>query len=238
MMLEAFRDLPFAPEVVTIPGGEFLMGAPVDDSEAAPIERPAHRVGVSAFSIGRYLVTFDEWDACADAGGAGGYRAPDDWARGSQPVINVSWDDAQAYLRWLSDVTGKTYRLPTEAEWEYAARAGTTTAYGAGPSLDQSQACYGWPDGAQPVGTYPANAFGLHDMAGNLWEWTQDCWNPTYQGAPADGRAWLAGDCSQRVSRGGAWVNGRTQLRSSYRFRSQIGLRSNSMGFRVVRELD
>lgn len=238
MKPEGFRDKPFAPEMVILPSGEYLMGARDDDREAFPIERPAHRVSAGPLAMGRYPVTFDEWDACANAGGVGGYRPADDWGRGSQPVINVNWDDAQAYATWLSDASGKTYRLPSEAEWEYAARAGTTTPYLTGVTLDQSQACYACSEGAQPVGSYPANAFGLHEMVGNLWEWTLDCWNPAYDGAPGDGSAWLAGDCSQRVSRGGAWVNGRTQLRSSYRFRSQKGLRSNSMGFRVVRELD
>ncbi|MEM8920512.1 MAG: formylglycine-generating enzyme family protein, partial [Pseudomonadota bacterium] len=172
------------------------------------------------------------------------------WGRGSRPVINVDWNDAQAYVRWLSRKTGKTYRLLSEAEWEYSARAGTTTAYWWGDRASHDYANYGkdqccsglasgrdeWVNTA-PVGRFPANAFGLYDMHGNVWEWTQDCWNGSYSGAPTNGSAWISGDCSRRVLRGGSWYLYPRLLRSASRFRSTTSVPSYVVGFRVARTL-
>ena len=158
-------------------------------------------------------------------------------------MINVGWDDAQLYVQWLSEQTGHAYRLPTEAEWEYAARAGTTTAYSWGNDIGRNLAnCDGcgsqWDeDRTAPVGSFPANAFGLHDMHGNVWEWVLDCWNDTYSGAPTDGSAWLSGNCGRRVLRGGSWVSYPRNLRSAYRDWYPPGIRNYIIGFRVARTL-
>ena len=155
--------------------------------------------------------------------------------------MNVSWDDAVAYVHWLSVNTGKRYRLPTEAEWEYAARAGTTTRYSWGDEIGSNLAnCNGcgsrWDDEkTASVGSFPANAWGLHDMHGNVWEWVQDCWNGSYQGAPEDGSAWERGNCSRRVLRGGSWCYNPRFLRAADRNRKSSGRRISYLGFRIAR---
>ena len=193
----AFRDCPECPEMVVVPAGSFMMGS--DDGFSN--EKPRHRVTIAKpFAVGKYEVTFAEWDACVAAGGCGGHRPGDrGWGRGRRPVINVRWDDAKAYVRWLNRKTGKQYRLPSEAEWEYAARAGTTTRYNWGDDIGRNRAncfkCGSRWDRKQtaPAGSFPANVFGLHDVHGNVWEWVEDCWR---------------GDCSRRVLRGGSWSYG------------------------------
>ena len=197
------------PEMVAIPGGSFRMGC-VSGLNCRDDEKPVHRVRVASFELSKYEVTFEEYDRFIAATGR---RSPKDegWGRGRRPVINVSWDDAVAYTKWLSEQTGERYRLPSEAEWEYAARAGSTTKYGWGNDIGHNRAnCDGcgsqWVEKTAPVGSFNPNAFGLHDMHGNLWEWVQDCWNGSYQGAPADGSAWTSGDCERRVLRGGSWL--------------------------------
>ena len=238
---QRFRDCPECPEMVAVPAGSFRMGSP-----AEKLYQPVHRVTIrEPFAVGRFEVTFAEWDACAGAGGCprGEDVARDsDWGRGRRPVINVSWDDAQRYVQWLSRKTGKAYRLPSESEWEYAARAGTETAYSWGDEIGVNRAnCGGcgsrWDgDRTAPVGSFAANPWGLHDMHGNVWEWTQDCWNDNYQGAPADGSAWESGDCSWRVLRGGSWRSSKpSYLRAANRFGNTIGY--FSYGFRVARTL-
>ena len=181
------------------------------------------------FAVGVYEVTFAEWDACVRDGGCGGHR-PDDkgWGRGTRPVIDVSWKDAQAYAGWLSRETGEQYRLLSESEWEYVARSGTTTPYNTGEAITTNQAQY---EGKQtlPVGSFSANAFGLHDVHGNVQEWTQDCWNDSYAGAPTDGSAWESGNCSLRVVRGGRSADRRGAIAGI-----RIGL---VIGFRVARML-
>ena len=170
-----------------------------------------------------------------------GYRPDDEgWGRGDRPVINVSWGDAQAYVDWLSRHTGQEYRLPSESEWEYAARAGTTTAYHFGAAVSSALANYKGSNENKtvPVGAYSANAFGLHDVHGNVWEWTQDCWNDSYRGAPSDGNAWEQGNCSRRVLRGGSWrlaLRGISALPSAYGV--STGNRFGNLGFRVARTL-
>ncbi len=232
------------PEMVVVPSGSFMMGS--HSGEGFDDERPRHRVRIDyRFAVGVYEVTFAEWDACANAGGCGGY-VPDDsgWGRGNRPVINVSWDDAQSYVRWLSRRTDKTYRLLSEAEWEYVARAGTTTRYHWGDEIGHNRAnCDGcgsrWDDEkTAPAGSFWANAWGLHDVHGNVWEWVEDCWNNSYTGAPADGSAWEGGDCAKRVLRGGSWYNVDPGiLRAAYRFRSYTGGRLHNVGFRIARTL-
>ena len=204
---QRFRDCPQCPEMVVVPGGQF--GRP--------------------FAVGVYEVTFGEWDACVSGGGCGGHRPDDEgWGRGRQPVVNVSWEDAQAYVRWLSGKTGEQYRLPSEAEWEYVARAGTTTEYWWGDDVGRNRAnCYGcgsrWDyEQTAPVGSFAANPFGLHDVHGNVIEWVEDCWE---------------GICSRRVLRGGSWYLRPRDLRSALRYWNTTGFRLNYYGFRVARTL-
>ena len=226
-----------------IPAGSFRMGD--IQGGGASHEKPVHRVRIKAFLLGKTEVTFAQWDACVAAGGCS--HKPDDrgWGRGNRPVINVSWKDiTEQFIPWLNKITGKSYRLPTEAEWEYAARAGSESKYSWGNSIGRNKAnCYScgsrW-DSSQtaPVASFAANAFGLYDMHGNLWEWTQDCWNGSYKGAPSDGTAWLSGNCSRRVLRGGSWFNVPGNLRSAYRYRNTAGNRFDNYGFRLSRTLD
>ena len=182
-----------------------------------------HRVRIAEpFAVGVYEVNgaFAEWDACVSDGGCGGYRPDDEGSgRGRRPVVNVNWKDAQSYVRWLSRKTGKRYRLLSESEWEYVARAGTSGPFHYGKTLSTVQANYDgrytygsgrkgeYRRGTVPVGSFPANAFGLHDVHGNVREWVDDCWHGDYRGAPADGSAWTSGgECSRRVLRGGSWL--------------------------------
>jgi formylglycine-generating enzyme required for sulfatase activity len=225
------KPSPGDPEMVSISGGSFVMGS------AHPREGPAHTVTVAPFEMSKFCITFDQYDACTMDGVC---PQADDagWGRGDRPVINVSWDDANAYCRWLSEKTGVSYGLPTEAQWEYAARAGTQTEYYTGELVNSREANFNHNTGkTEPVGSYPPNDFGLHDMIGNVWEWTSDCWNGDHAGAPADGSSRLKGDCSQHPVRGGCWTNGREHLRSSSRLRSGAlpSKRTNYVGFRVVR---
>ena len=240
-----FRDCPDCPEMVVIPAGSFMMGSPPDERQRLRNEGPLRRVTISdRFALGRTEVTFAQWEACVSDGGCGLWLMDDvGWGRGNRPVIAVSWWDAQAYVAWLSLKTGEEYRLPSEAEWEYAARAGTTTRYSWGDEIGRNRAnCDGcgsrW-DGTRtsPVGSFPANAFSLHDMHGNVWEWVEDCWNDAYNGAPNGGSAWLQGDCARRVMRGSSWFNWTRQLRSAHRFGNSAVVRTNVYGFRVVRTL-
>ncbi len=234
--------------MVVIPQGRFRMGAPIDRPTGSSCggggsgcEKPVHTVTIGyKLAVGTYEVTFDEWDACVAGRGCGGHRPDDEgWGRGRRPVINVSWDDAQGYVSWLSRKTGKSYRFLSEAEWEYVARAGTTTVYNTGSSISIRQA-NSWDSEykkTRPVGSYDANAFGLYDVHGNVWEWVNDCHNVSYAGAPGDGGAWLRGDCSVRVRRGAAWSLKLLYLRSAIRSGSTTRDRSYNLGFRVARTL-
>lgn len=242
------------PEMVVVPGGTFLMGA-AEDAEGGDDERPQHQVTVPSFAVGKYEVTFDEWDACVAAGGCNGYRPDDEgWGRGRRPVIYVSWEDAQAYVAWLSEVTGDDYRLLSEAEWEYAARAGTTTRYWWGDEIGQNRAncrdCGSQWDGEQtaPVGSFEPNPFGLYDVHGNVGEWVQDCYNDNYQGAPSDGSAWETGNCGAtrdiwggQVVRSGWFDDIPFYLRSASRIVVAEDSRGDDFigihGFRVARTL-
>jgi formylglycine-generating enzyme required for sulfatase activity len=254
---ESFRDCPRCPQMIVVPAGSFMMGcspdeAPSSPGQCPPSEIPRHRVTIGRpFAVGRFAVTFAEWDACVADGGCGGYLpARHGWSRSDRPVINVSRDDAKAYLAWLSARTGKTYRLPSEAEREYATRAGSATAFWWGDRITPRLANYNgraapYRSGARrrkyrrrtvPVKSFRRNPWGLYQVHGNVWEWVEDCWNPTYAGAPTDGSAWLTGDCSRHALRGGSWSSEARKLRASNRGWTYPG-RSIEFGFRVARTL-
>ena len=238
------------PQMVAIPAGSFRMGSPANEPERDDQEGPQRTVNVPAFELGKHEVTFDEWDACVADGGCNHWPEDQGWGRGQRPVINVSWNDiTQQYLPWLNKKTGKTYRLPSEAEWEYACRAGASTRFHTGDCITTAQANFdgnhpaqGCPEGEYrqqtvPVGSFAANAFGLHDMHGNVWEWVQDCWHDNYSGAPTDGSAWTTG-CSQdvRVLRGGSWGNSASCARAAFRnYYYSPGNRNDFNGFRLAR---
>ena len=233
-----FRDCPDCPEMVVVPAGSFAMGS------SSEYEKPVHRVNFAKnFAIGRREVTFSEWDKCADDGGCKSRPQDRGWGRGDRPVINVSWLDAKEYAVWISRKTGQVYRLPSEAEWEYAARAGTDTSFWWGGAVGSRQAncreCNtGQSEQTLPAGTFQANRFGLYDTAGNAAEWVEDCWNDNYVGAPTDGSARTSGQCRLRVLRGGSFDSASTYTRSMARFRYDFDVRYYANGFRVVRELN
>ena len=246
-----FRECATCPELAVVPGGVFVMGAPMGEEGRYADEGPRRRVTIrSSFAVGVAEVTFAQWDACAAAGGCGSYLPADEgWGRDRRPVINVNRKDAEAYASWLSEKTRAKYRLPSEAEWEYLARAGTETPFHTGATIAPTLANYDgtkvYGDGVGgafrghtlAVGRFRANAFGLHDMHGNVWEWVRDCWNASYDSAPNDGDAWRQGDCDKRVQRGGSWSNAPKDVRSAVRNWRAAGHRGANSGFRVVREV-
>jgi formylglycine-generating enzyme required for sulfatase activity len=238
--LASFRECgKDCPEMIVIPAGSFTMGSPTTEQGRYGNEGPQHKVVIAKrFAVSKFDVTFVDWDACVSVGGCP--KAGDsNFGRDTRPVINVGWDDAQTYVAWLSKMTGKDYRLLTEAEWEYAARAGTTTAYYWGGEIGKGNAnCDGcgseW-DNRQtsPVGSFKPNAFGLYDMAGNVWQWVQDCYHGDYKEAPTDGSAWTSGNCSNRVVRGGSWGSDPQYLRAANRSWFAADGRNYFLGFRV-----
>ena len=225
------------PQMIQISPGSFMMGGSNDRSEA-----PIHEVRLTKpFAMARYETTFDEYDRFAQATGR---QLPHDqgWGRGQRPVIKVSWDDAKAYAQWLSQQTGTRYRLPTEAEWEYAARSGGKDETWAGTSDETQLKNYAVYQGrsTEPVGSKKPNGLGLSDMSGNVWEWVEDCWHEYYEGAPENGSAWVetkGSNCGLRVVRGGSWVYGPDYLRASARFRFLAGDRGTVIGFRLVQDI-
>ena len=276
---DVIQDCPQCPQTVYIPTGSFRMGD--IQGSGKDREKPVHRVSIKAFLMSATEVTVGQFRAFVDASGYkteaeqgdGCYvyengswdgRSNANWGNpgfkqsANEPVVCVSWNDAQRYVEWLSEKTGEQYRLPSEAEWEYAARAGSETKYffgnnsddmckyGNGADLEAKKQNSNWAvvncnDGyyrTAPVASFTANAFGLYDMHGNVWEWTQDCWNGSYKGAPSDGTAWLSGNCGRRVLRGGSWYINPDGLRSANRFNSSTGNRNVNNGFRLVRTLD
>lgn len=230
------------PLMTAIPAGRFMMGSPEDESGRSKDEAPQHEVIIAQpFALGVYTVTFAEYDRfCQETGRK--ESGDVDWGRENRPVINVSWHDAQVYCAWLCAQTGQSYRLPSEAEWEYVCRAGTTTPFYTGETIHSGQANFGKTHKKTlPVGSFPPNEFGLYDMHGNVWEWTQDCWHQNYQNAPGDGSAWLeanGGDCDRRVVRGGSWFNDPQYLRSANRVRlNSVDADNVGLGFRIARAL-
>lgn len=213
-----------------VEAGRFVMG---DDGQ--PAERPAHAIAIDrAFAIGRHEVTFDEWQKCADDGACKGGIDDHGWGRGRHPVINVSWHDANDFARWVSAKSGLACRLPSEAEWEFAARAGTATAFWwgdrAGEGMANCRGCVAGPPryGSLEIGTFPANPWGLFDMNGNVWEWTGDCWKPSHDGAA---------NCQRRVIKGGAWYYYSPNARASSRAGNDARGGSYTIGFRLLCDL-
>lgn len=245
-----FSDCAMCPEMAALGGGGFAMGAAPGERDAQLSESPQRWVYIDyRFAISRREVTFDQWSACVADGGCQAHMPSDaGWGRGAQPVINVSFEDASAYARWLSAKTGKYYRLPSEAEWEFAARAGRESAFAFGAALGADHANINglFPAGAPQgvfrertmrVGSFAPNSFGLYDMHGNVWEWTSDCWRESHHGGPATGAARIDGDCARRVIKGGGWNSPARDARSAHRRGAdQLG-RTSDTGFRVVRDL-
>jgi formylglycine-generating enzyme required for sulfatase activity len=231
------------PVMIVIRPGKFIMGSPGNEEGREPGEGPQHKVTITEpFAVSKFEVTFQDWDACAAA--AACPRVKDQWGRGQMPVINVSWSEAKQYAGWLAKLTGEDYRLLTEAEWEYAARAGSNTPYFWGDHPGKGNAncddCGSRWDRQKtaPVGSFKPNAFGLYDMHGNLWEWVEDSWHGSYDGAPTDGSAWLlGGDPSYRVVRSGSWRNESELVRAATRFKRNINVRFDTLGFRVARTM-
>jgi formylglycine-generating enzyme required for sulfatase activity len=255
---DAFRECDACPEMVVVPAGSFMMGSPPNEQGRAVLlklrhepdvnlEGPQHRVTFARpFAVGKFAVTFDEWDACAADGGCNGYRPLDwDWGRGKQPVINVSWNDAKAYVVWLSRKTGKKYRLLTEAEREYVTRAGTKTRYWWGTSISPQQANYKTApfvpfskQRAQPVGSFQPNPWGLYQVHGNLYDWVEDCWTESYGDTRAVRLASIIEPCLRHVIRGGCYDDPPDGLRSAARgWGGPPNRRMSIVGFRVARTL-
>jgi formylglycine-generating enzyme required for sulfatase activity len=249
------KDCPLCPEMVEVPAGEFLMGSPESERGRGSNEGPQHKVTIrQPFAVGKFEVTFAQWDACVAEGGCKHNPGDEGWGRGKRPVINVSWHDAGQYVAWLSRKTGKAYRLLTEAEWEYVARGVRAASaphppFSTGSTINYKQANYDanftYGDGKMgifrqktvDVGTFAKNAFGVHDMHGNVWEWVQDCYKDSYAGAPADGSAVASGGCTLRILRGGSWNYYPQLLRSAYRYATAPDVRLDIAGFRVARSL-
>jgi formylglycine-generating enzyme required for sulfatase activity len=255
---EEFKDCTQCPAMIVVPAGESVMGSPAAEAGRSDDEAPEHVVTIAKpFAVGKYEVTFAEWDACVEDKHCA-QLGKTVWGRRHHPVVNVSYGQAVGFTQWLSDKTGKKYRLLSEAEWEYAARGGSTSARFWGSSPDR--ACqfanvydltakaahdFRWEnfpceDGyanTAPVGSFEPNGFGLHDMLGNVWEWVDDCYNDSYAGAPRDGRVWRTGDCSQRVNRGGGWYGPPRFVRSAERDGLGSARGDDRVGLRVARTL-
>jgi formylglycine-generating enzyme required for sulfatase activity len=249
---DVFKECDKCPEMIVVPAGSFTMGSPSSEPERGDDEAQVRVTIAKPFAVGQFTVTFDEWDQCVAEGGCDGYRPNDNgWGRGRRPAINVSWDDAQKYVAWLSRKTGKTYRLLSEAEREYVTRAGTTTPFWWGSSITPSQADYngsaepykgGGSKGeyrkkTMPVDSFSPNPWGLYNVHGNVWEWAQDCWNDSNSGNPGDGSARTRGDCSRRFLRGGSWEPGPRLLRAAFRYWGASINRLSDVGFRLARTL-
>ncbi|MGD9828253.1 MAG: bifunctional serine/threonine-protein kinase/formylglycine-generating enzyme family protein [Hyphomicrobiaceae bacterium] len=248
---EWFKDCEGCPEMVVVPPGRYLMGSPPGEAGHSANEAPQHPVTISKpFAVSRFEVTFEEWQACVAEEACELSDADPSWRRAGHPVVYVSWDDAKAYVAWLSRKTGQSYRLLTEAEWEYVARAGTTTPFWWGTSVTSAQANFdGTGTGAAggkglyrrrtlPVASFAPNPWGLYNVHGNIWEWVEDCWTPGYGGSPADGAPRTSGDCLVRVTRGGSWLSDPSNLRAADRVWNRSDLRAAYIGIRVARTLE
>jgi formylglycine-generating enzyme required for sulfatase activity len=253
---ETFRECAaddYCPEMVVVPAGSFIMGSSRDEKGYETDEQPQHSVTIAKpFAVSKFEVTFDEWDTCIRYGDCAQSISDRGFGRGKQPVINATWDDAQAYVKWLAEMTGKPYRLLTEAEFEYAARGGTQTAYPWGDDVGKTNAnckdCGNrWDKSDRPaqVGSFAPNGFGLYDMVNNVWQWVEDCYQDGYEvegpqgkvDAPGDGSAWTSGDCRRRAARGAGWANVPEFLRSAHRGSDAPAVQFSDLGFRVGRTL-
>jgi formylglycine-generating enzyme required for sulfatase activity len=241
---DSFKEcLKDCPKMVVVPAGKFMMGSPGNEKGRYSNEDPQHEVTIAKrFAVSMFDVTFADWDACFSVGGCRPRVGDRGFGRGTRPVINVNFDDAQQYVEWFSKMTGRTYRLLTEAEWEYAARAGTTTAYFWGDEIGSGNAnCKGcrseWDSRTALVGSFAPNQFGLFDMVGNVSQWVQDCWHASYDDAPTDGSAWTTGDCDNGVVRGGSWFRDPQNLRSADRYGTPRTNRDLGFGIRLGRTL-
>jgi len=248
---DAFKECADCPDMVVVPAGRFTMGAPKHEPASSKSERPQRVVAFARpFAVGRFAVTFAEWDACLADRGCFGQRPSDQgWGRGRRPVINLTWHDADAYVRWLARRTGRPYRMLSEAEREYAARAGTTTPFWWGAQASTDRANYNgdlvYACGKKgenrgrtlPADSFAPNPFGLHQVHGNVSDWVEDCWNDSYDGAPADGSAWKDGHCHMRVMRGGAWSRTPKAMRSASRIAFGSDISMQYFGLRVARSI-
>jgi len=247
-----FRDCDVCPSMVKIPKGSFYMGSDEDEAGRTKYEGPRQKVRIKKpFAAGKFEITFNEWDACVADGSCRKVKKDEGWGRGKRPVIYTDWKDTQKYLKWLSDKTGYTYRLLSESEWEYAARAGSKHPYSWGQKADHNKANFGnstccsgasagrdqWQNQTAPVGSFPPNDFGLYDMHGNVYERVSDCWNPSHEDAPRDGSARLEGDCSAHIIRGGSWISSPEFIRAAERDAYHGYYRTSVLGFRVARDL-
>ena len=241
--LSSIMSIHVEPKMITIPAGNFRQGNLHGVDEAT--EQPLRDVNIKKFAMGQSEVTFEEYDRFAISTGR---LLPRDegWGRGNRPVINVSWEDAVNYAKWLSQETGSRYRLPTESEWEYAARSRGKDEIWAGTSDQEQLGNYAWFNSnsagrTQPVGTKTPNGLGLKDMSGNVWEWVEDCWHDDYNNAPTNGSAWLkgnGGNCGVRLRRGGGWTDSPISLRSSARNWYSADTRSTLIGFRLAQDIN
>ncbi|MEQ1755537.1 MAG: SUMF1/EgtB/PvdO family nonheme iron enzyme [Micropepsaceae bacterium] len=227
-----FRGCDRCPEMTRLAGGSFTMGSPASERGRRAWEGPQREIQIAPFALSTREVSFDEWDACVADGGCNRYEPSDrGWGRGARPVLMVSWNDAQAYVTWLSSKAGKAYRLPSESEWEYAARGGSTTAYWWGDGFDQSLVSKRQ---TSATGSLTPNGFGLFDVTGNVAEWTEDCYVNDFTRLAADGKPATSGNCSQRVVRGGSWRDSARELRIASRSRISRSVRDGTIGFRVA----
>ncbi|MBJ7533480.1 formylglycine-generating enzyme family protein [Rhodomicrobium vannielii ATCC 17100] len=254
---EWFKDIADGPEMVVVPPGRFLLGSSKDEAGHTDDEGPQHEVTITKpFAIARCAVTRGQFAKFVNETGYFAGSGSDSWLNpgfeqdDSHPVVYVNWDDAKAYAKWLSEKTGKAYRLLSEAEWEYACRAGATTPFWWGTSISTGQANYNgnyaygggkkgdWRQRTVPAEHFQPNPWGLYQVHGNVWDWCEDCWNANYQNAPSDGSTWNTGDCNKRVLRGGSWYNNPRILRAAFRSGDSSGIRFSSGGFRVARTLN
>lgn len=253
---KSFKDCDVCPRMMVVPAGTFWQGADDSSTLSLSMEKPRRQVTINEpFAVGLYEITLAEWDACFNEKGCTSMAGDNGWGRGQRPVIMVSWNDAQEYVRWISEKTGQSYRLPSESEWEYVARAGEESEW---PGGDPALACqYGniagtetgfkWQHGhcgdklavgTAPAGSFRANSFGLYDTIGNVSEWTSDCMNLSYIDAPVDGSAWGRGICSSHITRGGSWITGSKEIRLPARFNLKNGDSNDFTGFRVARTIE
>jgi formylglycine-generating enzyme required for sulfatase activity len=230
------------PDMIVIPEGKFMMGSAENEEGYLDEEGPRHEVKIDRFAVSEVEITFEQWDECVKFGNCPVVVSDSVVERGTRPVVKVSWDEAKKYVEWFSRMTGKQYRLLSEAEWEYAARAGSDAPYSWGAEIGKGKAncrdCGSqWSDQSAPVRSFEANAFGLYDMHGNVWEWCADPWHSNYVGAPDRGIVWEGGDTNLRITRGGSFDDDPRLVRAATRSRAPHDFRSNTIGLRVARTL-